>query len=342
MRGPGRIRVEARAKLNLGLAIGPRRPDGFHELATIFQSVSLADTLVAERRARGFSLEMRCENAAARGAPVPARTAVPRGADNLALRAARLAADRLGLRGGVHLRLVKRIPARSGLGGGSADAAAALIAMLELHGVRLPLADRLALGSELGSDVPFALFGGTALGLGRGERLVRLRLRRGFRAVIAVPRWRIATREAFRRIDQSRYGLTQWTAKLRFAKSVGSMGLDPLRALKLGNDFEMALGARSRSYAGLRSRLLETGLLQPRLTGSGSGVFGLLGPHVSARATVDRFRGGESVYVVRATRRGLRVTPDECTAGARKLPRRGGWHGCHSASPYREGSEVTR
>jgi 4-diphosphocytidyl-2-C-methyl-D-erythritol kinase len=311
MRRPGRIRVEARAKLNLGLAIGPRRPDGFHELATVFQSVSLADTLIAERRARGFSLELRWENAAARGTPAPARAAVPRGAGNLALRAARLAADRLGLPGGVHLRLVKRIPARSGLGGGSADAAAALIAMLGLHGARLPLADRLALGSELGSDVPFALFGGTALGLGRGDRLTRLRPLRGFRAVIAVPGWRISTREAFRRVDRSRYGLTRWAAKLRFAKSAGSMGLDPLRALRLGNDFESALGARTRSCAHLRSRLLETGLMQPRLTGSGSAVFGLLEPHASARGIVGRFRGSELLYVVRATRRGLRVAPGE-------------------------------
>jgi 4-diphosphocytidyl-2-C-methyl-D-erythritol kinase len=225
---PRRVQVEARAKLNLGLAVGPRRPDGFHELATIFQSVTLADTLVAERRARGFSLELRHEEAAARGALAPrARAAVPAGPGNLALRAARLAARHAGIRGGVHLSLTKRIPAQAGLGGGSADAAAALVAVFALYGVRVPLGHRLALGGQLGSDVPFALFGGTALGLGRGERLTRLRPGRPFRALIAVPRWRVPTARAFREIDRSRYGLTRWKAKLRFARSAGRVRLRP-------------------------------------------------------------------------------------------------------------------
>ena len=100
---------------------------------------------------------------------------MPAGPGNLALRAARLAVRHAGIEGGVHLHLTKRIPAQAGLGGGSADAAAALVAVFALYGVRVPLADRLALGAELGSDVPFALLGGTALGLGRGERLTRLR-----------------------------------------------------------------------------------------------------------------------------------------------------------------------
>ena len=305
---PRLLQVEARAKLNLGLAIGPRRADGFHELATIFQTVSLADTLVAERRARGFSLEVRHENAALRGAlPATALAAVPAGPENLALRAARLAAQHTGISGGVHLRLVKRIPAQAGLGGGSADAAAALVAVLILYGVRVPLADRLALGAELGSDVPFALLGGTALGLGRGERLTRLPAGLPFRAVVAVPRWRVPTARAFRELDRSRYGLTRWTAKLRFAKAVGSMALEPRRALRLGNTFEAALGTRSLSFDGLCARLSEAGAVQPHLTGSGSAVFGLLEPRTSAAELLERFRGSEGLYVVRSARKGLKT-----------------------------------
>ena len=98
MMPPRRVQVEARAKLNLGLAIGPRRPDGFHELATLFQSVTLADTLVAERARRGVRLRVRWEESAARGALGPrARAAVPDGAENLASRAARHVMRRLGL-----------------------------------------------------------------------------------------------------------------------------------------------------------------------------------------------------------------------------------------------------
>ena len=305
---PRRVRVEARAKLNLGLAVGPRRPDGFHELATIFQSVTLADTLVAERRPHGFSLEIRHEEVAARGT-LSGRTrgAVPAGPGNLALQGARLAVRYAGIEGGVHLRLTKRIPAQAGLGGGSADAAAALVAVFALYGVHVPLADRLALGAELGSDVPFALLGGTALGLGRGEQLTRLKPGRSFRVVIAVPRWRVPTAGAFRQIDRSRNGLTQWKGKLRFAKAAGDMGLWPHRALRLGNSFEEVLGARMPEFVDLRARLREAGLREPHMTGSGSAVFALFGPRVFARSFLDRFTGGETLYVVRSAGRGLGI-----------------------------------
>jgi 4-diphosphocytidyl-2-C-methyl-D-erythritol kinase len=306
---PRRVRVEARAKLNLALAIGPRRADGFHELATLLQSVTLADTLVAERRARGFSLEL-CHEAASDRGELPARTrsAVPAGPGNIALRAARLAVRRAGIQGGVHLHLTKRIPAQAGLGGGSADAAAALVAVFALYGARVPLADRLALGLELGSDVPFALFGGTALGLGRGERLTRLAPKPTFRAVVAVPRWRVSTADAFREIDRSRYGLTQWKAKLRLAKVADGMELWPYRALRSGNSFEAVLGSRMPSFVCLCSRLREIGVRDPHLTGSGSAVFGVLEPRVSSRKVLDRFVGDETLYVVRSAGRGLVIS----------------------------------
>jgi 4-diphosphocytidyl-2-C-methyl-D-erythritol kinase len=306
---PRRVRVEARAKLNLGLAVGPRRADGFHELATVFQSVTLADTLVAERRPRGSSLEVHHEAAADRGAlPARTRAAVPAGPANLALRAARLAIERAGIRGGVHLHLTKRIPAQAGLGGGSADAAAALAAVFALYGVRVPLADRLTLGLELGSDVPFALFGGTALGLGRGERLTRLHPGRSFRAVVAVPRWRVSTAGAFREMDRTRYGLTRWKAKLRLAKVADGMGLWPYRALRLGNAFEAVLGSRMPGFVRLRSRLREAGVRDPHMTGSGSAVFGVLEPRVSSRMVLARFEGDETLYVVRSAGRGLVIS----------------------------------
>jgi 4-diphosphocytidyl-2-C-methyl-D-erythritol kinase len=305
---PRRVQVEARAKLNLGLAVGPRRPDGFHELATIFQSVTLADTLVAERRARGFSLEVRHEEAAARGAlSARARGVVPAGRGNLALRAAHLAARHAGIEGGVHLRLTKRIPAQAGLGGGSADAAAALVAVFALYGVRVALADRLALGAQLGADVPFALLGGTALGSGRGERLTRLIREGACRVIIAVPRWRVSTAEAFRELDRSRIGLTRWDGKLRFAKVAEDKGLWPHQALGLGNSFEGVLGARKADFADLCTRLREAGVQEPHLTGSGSAVFGLLRPLGFARSFFDGFRGSEALYLARFARSGLGI-----------------------------------
>jgi len=302
--------VEAHAKLNLGLAVGPRRPDGFHDLVTVFQSVSLADTLAIERRTRGFTLSIRDEDAAVRrGARgrVP-EAAVPTGADNLVLQAARRLARHAALRGGAHFRLTKRIPAGAGLGGGSADAAAALVGLARLYGLRLGVAERLELAAGLGADVPFAATGGTALGLGRGERLRRLRLARPFRALIAVPAWRVSTAEAFARIDRGKYGLTAWGAKLRFGQSLGREGVTTDRALRLGNIFETVLGRRRSDFDSLRERLRAAGVAHPRLTGSGSAVFGILETGSAVDSVVTRFRGPERLFFVRSVQGGVRVT----------------------------------
>jgi 4-diphosphocytidyl-2-C-methyl-D-erythritol kinase len=305
---PRRVEVTARAKLNLGLAIGPARPDGFHELATIFQSVSLADTLLAVRARAGFSLRIRHESAELAGGREPGgRAPIPAGAGNLVLRAARLVHARLGLSGGARFTLVKRIPAQSGLGGGSADAAAAIAAVLALHGARLAREERIALAAELGSDVPFALTGGTALGLGRGERLRPVRLLRPFRAIVAIPRWRVSTAQAFRRIENVKYGLTRWAPNLRLAASLGRKGVTAIDTARLGNTFERVLGRRKRDFDSLCARMRAAGLLQPHLTGSGSGVFGVLPKGAPARVLAGRFAGDERLFLVRSTRRGLRL-----------------------------------
>lgn len=313
-----RVRIETRAKLNLGLAVGPARPDGFHDLATIFQSISLADTLTVEWRPRGFSLAVRIEDASVRrvrsARPVSraarrvAVAAVPRGSTNLVLRAARLVAKEYDLPGGARFTLVKRIPAGAGLGGGSADAAAALMGLARLHGLRIPIARRLAIGARLGSDVPFALRGGTALGLGRGECLRPLRLARPFRAVLAVPAWRISTARAFRRLDVRKYGLTRWRANLRFAQSIEREAVTVERALRLGNTFEQVLDERRSEFLSLCARLRRAGVEEPHLTGSGSAVFGIVPAGLPGGRVVTRFTGSEALYLIRSRGTGLTKT----------------------------------
>jgi len=302
------VTVEARAKLNLGLAVGPRRADGFHDLVTVFQSVSLADTLVAERAARGFTLLVRHVHAELRGRVSPtSRRAVPAGGDNLVLRAARLVAERLALPGGARFTLYKRVPAQAGLGGGSADAAAAIAAMLALHGRRMWTKSGLEPALQLGSDVPFALQGGTRLGTGRGETLARLRLRDQFRAVIAVPEWRVSTGKAFQQLDRVRKRLTRWRHHLRFAVTVGRQRVEALALIRRGNEFEALLGRRRRDFDSLCARLRAAGLLEPRLTGSGSAVFAIVPSGASVRGIVARFRGDEPLFAVRSVGRGLRL-----------------------------------
>lgn len=311
-----RVVVEARAKLNLGLAVGPKRRDGYHDLVTLFQSISLADTLIVTPRARGFRLVVTGEAAPAgtRGraaARVRARgnrapRGVPSGPSNLVLRAARAVSERFGLGSGADFRLIKRIPSQAGLGGGSADAAAAIRGLLALHGVVTERAERQALALELGSDVPFAMRGGTALGRGRGEVLAPVRLRRPFRALLAIPKWGVSTADAFRRLDRAKYPLTLWNAKLRSAKLLGRKQLDAETWVRLGNTFEEVLGPRRPDFESLRDRLRAAGVRTPRMTGSGSAVFGIIPPGVSEERVAGRFVGSEAIHLVRSTRAGLR------------------------------------
>jgi len=308
---PARVAIDARAKLNLGLCVGPRRADGFHDLVTVFQSIDLADTLIAERARSGHTLRVRHETPPAHGRGAGARRSrpdtIPAGADNLVLRAARLVTERLRLPGGVRFTLTKRIPAQAGLGGGSADAAAAIAALLALHGRRVPRAERLALAAELGSDVPFAVLGGTALGEGRGERLTPLRLTRPFRAVLVVPTWRVSTAEAFRRIDRARYRLTEWGQASRFATTIRLRGLVSPRTSALGNTFQQVLGSHQEAFESLCDRLRAAGLNTPRLTGSGSGVFAMIPDGRSILEVAGRFSGTEPLIAVRSAGAGLRL-----------------------------------
>ena len=301
---PRVVRVVAHAKLNLGLAVGPRRSDGYHEIATVFQSISLADTLMLRRRRGRDHLTIRIENAALRGRA--GREAIPTGAGNLVWRAARLFHERFEIGGGVDLRLTKRIPAGSGLGGASADAAATLVGLARLHGVRTTTRKLQSLAAELGSDVPFAVRGGTSLGLGRGERLCRLRLSQPFRGVVAVPPWRVSTALAYRRIDRGKYGLTPWHAKLRSAQALGRDGVTTLEARRLGNTFEKVLGTRRSSFVSLCSRLRVAGFVGPRLTGSGSAVFASSKDDGELKAAIKRFTGVERLYAVRSVSVGTR------------------------------------
>jgi 4-diphosphocytidyl-2-C-methyl-D-erythritol kinase len=313
-----RVTVEARAKLNLGLLIGPARADGYHELATFFQSISLADTLTALPARSGFTLRVRYEDAAAhRAAPGAARGAragsrrtrerIPSGAENLVLRAARRVALRSGLDRGARFTLIKRIPAQSGLGGGSADAVAAIVALDRLYRLKLGAELRAAIAAELGSDVPFALRGGTALGLGRGEILSSVHLARPFRAVIAVPSWRVSTARAFNQIDLKKLPLTQWTPNLRFAQKLAVNRLKPERAIGMGNTFEGVLEDRAADFHSLCARLRNAGLRDIAMTGSGSAVYGLRGQGTSFAHVAHRFSGSEPLYDVRSVTTGWKM-----------------------------------
>lgn len=186
------VRVRVPAKINLALCVGGRRPDGYHELATIFHAVSIYDEVTAISAPTGISCEV--------NGPLADRIGSME--DNLAYRAACLLRDEYGVSQGVHLTIDKRIPVAGGMAGGSADAAGALLACAHLWQVGANQQDLLALAARLGADVPFPLMGGCAVGLGRGETLTPALSRGVFHWVLAFAATGLATPDVFARFDQ--------------------------------------------------------------------------------------------------------------------------------------------
>ena len=191
--GGRRVVVRVPAKINLVLAVGPSRSDGYHELATIFHAISLYDEVTA-RSADDITVTVHGLHA----------DRVPSDDSNLAVRAATTLADYAGVRAGVRLDVHKRIPVAGGLAGGSADAAAALVACDVVWDTGLGRAELVSLAARLGSDVPFALAGGTALGTGRGERLTPVMVGGTFHWVVAVAEGGLSTPRVYGELDRLR------------------------------------------------------------------------------------------------------------------------------------------
>jgi 4-diphosphocytidyl-2-C-methyl-D-erythritol kinase len=189
----GSITVRVPGKVNLYLAVGDRRDDGYHELTTVFHAVSLLDE-VTVRNADVLSLELVGEGA----------DKLPTDEGNLAWQAAELMAEHVGRAPDVSIMIDKSIPVAGGMGGGSADAAAVLVAMNSLWDLNMPRRDLRLLAAQLGSDVPFALHGGTALGTGRGEELATVLSRNTFHWVLAFAEGELLTPSVFSELDRLR------------------------------------------------------------------------------------------------------------------------------------------
>jgi 4-diphosphocytidyl-2-C-methyl-D-erythritol kinase len=276
------IAVRAPAKLNLHLGVGESCDDGFHELATVYQALSLYDE-VSVSPARRLSVTVRGEGAAS----------VPKGAENLSGRAAQLLAEHLGRRPAVRITVDKAIPVAAGLAGGSADAAAVLLACAGLWETGLGRGELSGLAAELGSDVPFALHGGTALGSGRGELLAPVLGSGTYHWVLAIADGMLATPRVYAELDRQRdsgtadAGVGEPDAVLAALRSgepgtlAGALGNDlQPAALRLRPELHRVLdvGAELGSLAGLVSGSGPTvALLAPSRGGAVSLAAGLAG-----------------------------------------------------------------
>ena len=274
------VRLSAYAKVNLRLEVLGKRADGYHELRTIFQTISLHDTIrLRKTRQSGVSVMIR-------GNPALAAEPLEK---NLVYRAVDALRRELGMRGGVEIVLDKKIPAGRGLGGGSSDAAVALLGLQRLSGKRIDPVRLLAIAASLGADVPFFLFGGRALGIGKGDEIYPLPDVAKCSFLIISPRAiQVPTPDAYRWLHApSLASLTKSAAAHKLIEFC-ALCWSPQGAT-LSNDFEAAVFRRHARLGQIKRALLRRGATEALLAGSGSAVFGVFPSPVLARRAAVGF-----------------------------------------------------
>jgi 4-diphosphocytidyl-2-C-methyl-D-erythritol kinase len=281
------------AKVNLALRVLGLRGDGYHEIRTVFQAIDLSDTLFVRP---SDELTLSCDD-----------PRVPEDESNLVMRAALQLVERFGVRAGAAMTLAKRIPAGGGMGGGSSDAAGALLALSEMWGLRLGADDLVPLAERLGADVPFFLRGGTALGEGRGERTSPMPFAGPLRLLLGIPPFGIVTREAYGWVDAH---LTPSSKDVSVKPSTGGK-LSPENDFRWGvNDLECGVFERWPDLLAFRDGLFRGGATTALLSGSGSTVFGVFddsGPLRRAAESLAALFPGWRLVPARAVPDGARV-----------------------------------
>ena len=271
------VAVRAHAKINLDLRVLGARPDGFHELRTVFQALALHDTVECVPRPGPLSIE--CD---APGVPLDGSNLIWRAAEALWR-----VAGREGPVTGVCLRLHKRIPLQGGLGGGSADAAATLRALVTAWRLVVSAEQLAEMASSIGSDVPFFLAGGTALGLGRGDEIYPLVDMPRHWVVLLVPGFGVSTADAYGWYDAERD--TGGRDQVREAQFVP--GPWPSRAAQMINDLEAPIARHHPEIDQMKAVLRRYGAAASAMSGSGSTVYGLFQKKADATTASEQLAG---------------------------------------------------
>jgi len=276
--GEAGVHVRAPGKINLTLRVGPSGADGYHRLVTVFQAVSLYEDVRAEP-ADGISVSVSGRRA----------DAVPTDDRNLAVRAARLLADATRVHRGVHLHLTKSVPTAGGMGGGSADAAATLLACDLLWDTGLARDELAELAAELGADVPFALTGLTAVGTGRGDVLSPVLARGHYHWVLATQAWGLSTPAVFARFDALDSDPRE-PALPEGLMAALRLGDAAALASHLVNDLEPASIDLAPHLAVVLEAAREAGALAQMVSGSGPTVVALAADQAHAVTLAERLR----------------------------------------------------
>lgn len=254
------FRLPSFAKINLLLRVLGKRADGFHELCTVFQTVSLCDYLTFSADERRIILT--CDD-----------RKIPTGDGNLIVQAANLLREKYEIKKGAAIHLEKHIPAPGGLGGGSSNAAAALFGLLKLWEIKIEFQDLCEIGAALGSDVPFFFCGGTALGSGRGTNIRPLEDFAEKYLLIVTPQVDVPTGSAFARLNAP--DLTNKSSKSILQICCDAENSTDLRQSNLKNDFERVIFEIEPETALAKQKMFDCGAKSALLSGSGASVFGI-------------------------------------------------------------------
>jgi 4-diphosphocytidyl-2-C-methyl-D-erythritol kinase len=278
-----RVEIAAPAKLNLALLVGPVRPDGFHEIASLMLPVTLADHVTVEKTP-GAGLDVACD--------------VAPGDDNLAAKLVRELEARLDRSFEVRVTIDKRIPAGGGLGGGSSDAAATLLALERLFDLDLSTKLRYDVALAVGSDVPFFLWPGPQLAMGRGQVLKDVELP-ALHLVIAMPDLGLSTAAVYKwRDEDAEVTLRDFAPRARLLTSrAAAAGTVKDVAALVANDLEPSVVARKEKVGELIARLRGAGTLAAAMTGSGAAVFGVFASEARAKKAREAAAPARAWYV---------------------------------------------
>ena len=275
------VSLRAFAKVNYAVEVRGTRPDGYHEISTVLQSISLFDDLRLERTDAGFDLLVE-----------PEETEVGPPHENTVHKAWRLLGQLVGEELPVRARLHKRVPAGAGLGGGSADAAAVLLGLNELFGLGLSADELREVGLRIGADVPFCLAGGTMLGEGIGEVLTPLPAPPPHALVVAKPEAGADTARIYRAYDQRPPQNRHPAAPVVEALRTGDLGV---LALSVGNDLTPVTRRIVPGVGELENGLLRSGALGAAMSGTGSAVYGIFSSEEEARVAANGLRAPYAV-----------------------------------------------
>jgi len=287
------LKVFAPAKINLGLEVVRHRRDGYHDIETIFQTLDFGDSLSFRESGGKSAFRLEVEGLAA-----------PNGSENLVARAWALMRERAGGEPpGLKVSLVKRIPVAAGLGGGSSDAAATLLALNRLWGLALQRAELEEMALRLGSDVPFLLRGGTAIGRGRGEKLESLPpLNRGA-FLLVDPGIPVSSGWAF---GQIKMGLTRNPYRISVEQVKAFLARFPAPGMVLKNRLEDGVYPAHPSLGAIEEALMEVGAVQVSMSGSGSTLFGTFPDAAQARKAREGLGDRWMSWVARPLPGGMR------------------------------------